>query len=162
MTRVALGYPQLCKCTIIIVTLTHYTDILSPLQFLFQLQQFLHILLVGPSGFELFTTLYFFLPSEAVVKYSLTTEFLSNSLSFRMLLICMLMFGFEVAKSSAICNWLSGHTFQLMRSTLWFTANVRINEREISSLLEYFSLRVQVYSRFTANVRINSELSSTT
>ena len=60
MTRVALGYPQLCKCTIIIVTLTHYTDILSPLQFLFQLQQFLHILLVGPSGFELFTTLYFF------------------------------------------------------------------------------------------------------
>ena len=104
----------------------------------------------------------FFLPSEAVVKYSLTTEFLSNSLSFRMLLICMLMFGVEVAKSSAICNWLSGHTFQLMRSTLWFTANVRINEREISSLLEYFSLRVQVYSRFTANVRINSELSSTT
>ena len=42
-------------------------------------------------------------PSAAVVKYSLTTEFLSNSLSFRILAICMLMFGFEVAKSSAIC-----------------------------------------------------------
>ena len=43
-----------------------------------------------------------FLPSAAVVKKFLTTESAYNSLSFSMLDMCILIFGFEVAKSSAI------------------------------------------------------------
>ena len=49
------------------------------------------------------------LNEQAVVKNFLTTEISFNSFSFRMLAMCILMFGLEVAKSSAICCWLS-HT----------------------------------------------------
>ena len=39
--------------------------------------------------------------------------------------------------------------------------NIRISEREISSLLEYLSPRAEVYSRFTSNIRISErEISS--
>ena len=47
------------------------------------------------------------LQKDSVVKKFLTTDFSSNSLSFTILDTCMLMLDLEVAKSSAICCWLS-------------------------------------------------------
>lgn len=47
------------------------------------------------------------LPSEAVIKLSLITEFSSNSFSFRTLAIWYQMFGTEVPKRFEICDWLS-------------------------------------------------------
>ena len=46
--------------------------------------------------------------------------------------------------------------FSQQAKVYWkFSSNIRISEREISSLLEYFLQRAIVYWRFTSNIIIN-------
>lgn len=65
---------------------------------------------------RLYIFVLYFLPSFAVVKDSLTTEFSVSSSSLKMLLTCRLTFCFVVRNSSAICCCVS-HTVSLSTLT---------------------------------------------